>query len=1018
MSGILGEAFTPCPSKPRSSGGSNRSWAETLDSFLDDSVAFETTEQVEFTTEIQAPTLTAVRPRRSNRTGSGFHIHDDGTDKPTGPAEKRQRSDEVTGQGADRKASLLAQPAQRFRTKPSFAPNSPLTEQKENEVQHTSGRLEKNPKKKPRAFGSNECVSDPGPQKNMRRDIVYDPPDEMAASSVFMGLFSPLNNDKHKTLPQATENTQLNTRETTRKHQAPRSLSANARRAPLQPSAKIAQEAAFRVDVVGKNGGKENIPPGGLMNIGKKEDLQRTKSFNNRGYRNAPEKPLLQTATCQLKSSRSREASTATKPTLAKRGVLGDKKNHSKSSPARKGPTQNNKKALKVSTAPLPSASLSARASALAKRTGHSGPSRDSASERSAAKLKLRTLDSQYPKLTEGIKNPALYEDDWLLHQETVISQLVNALFEHFDHSNGSSDFSDHNTLRLECLEIYHTDYFIELYKKLQASLSCGVLSIPQHVLARSYRLKQDVGLRRKFLDIWVKSYNLHSLAAAAETVIGRKVFNDHDLFGESPKTDNHVQPAKSTIKKLEGFLDTFLLRNNDSNQSVICEYQRTVLRSIMLVALMDRAKQSLGSSLPRQLFVPSSLFKSSVGVLQALARVLLPSCGDIVKPVTHLGCSLSYKQNELQEYNYQMENIAVDLRDGVRLTRIVEVLFFTAKGTRPADEDHTEFTLNTGEVVSLLGDHTDVPLSKHLKYPCVSRASKIFNVQIALSALESVKGSNLILGDVRAEDIVDGYREKTIALLWALVGNWGLAGLVDWDDVTTEISRLKHKCLATIGNEEVKSEMWFTGKQFLDTDHHVQLLQHWTGLLAGLQGLHFNNMTTSFSDGRIYGSVVDEYEPYITGAHNTQSLHTRGSVSPMSLETRLRQLGCSTRFSRLVSPGCSASSHILGREFTLGALAFLCSRLLSASKRARAATVIQRAWRARLERQNMLRRTIAKNLATHCAAVVQTRNELLWATNVIIRWWRRIQAQRSQQCATGPQALRKPIRNPAGRHR
>ncbi|KAJ5697280.1 hypothetical protein N7488_010964 [Penicillium malachiteum] len=1015
MSGILGEAFTPCPSKLRSSGGSNRSWAETLDSLMDDSTEFETTEQIEFTTEIQPPTLTGVKPRRSNRAGSGFHIHDEGVEKSTGPAEKRQRSNEVTKQCADRKASLLAQPAQRFRAKPSFVPNSPRTEQKENEVQHTSGRLENKPKKNPRALGSNECVSDPGPQKNLRRDTVYVPPDELATSSVFMGLFSPLKNDKHKTLPQATENTQLNTKETTRKRQAPKSLSTNARRAPLQPSAKIAQEAAFRVDRVGKNGGKENIPPGGLMNVGEKEDLQRTKSFNNKPHRNAPEKPPLRTATSQSKGSRSREASTATKPTLSKRAILGDKSNHTKSSPVRKGPVQNNKNLLKVSSALVPSASLSARASALANRTGRSGATRNSTSESSSAKLKLSTLDSQYPKLTEGIKNPVLYEDDWLSHQETVISQLVNALFEH---SNGSSDFSDHNTLRLECLQIYHTDYFIELYKKLQASLSCGVLSIPQHVLARSYRLKQDVGLRRKFLDIWVKSYNLHALAAAAETVIGRKVFGDRDLFEDSSKSDNHVQPPKTIIKKLEGFLDTFLLRNNDSNQSVTCTYQRTVLRSIMLVALMDRAKQSLGSNLPHQLFVPSSLFKSSVGVLQALARILLPSCGDIIKPVSHLGCSLSYKQHELQEYNYQMENIAVDLRDGVRLTRIVEVLFFTAKGTQSSGEDQTELTLNTGEVFSLLGDNADVPLSRHLKYPCVSRASKVFNVQIALSALKSVKGSSFVLDDVRAEDIVDGYREKTIALLWALVGNWGLAGLVDWDDVTKEISRLKRKCLATIGNEQLNSELWFTGEQFDDADHHVQLLQHWAGLLAGLKGLQLSNMTTSFADGKIYGSVVDEYEPYIIAAHNAQSPHTKGPVSPMSLEARLRQLGCSTRFSRLVSPGCSESSHILGREFTLGALAFLCSRLLSASKRARAATVLQRAWRARLERQNVLRRTIAKNLATHCAAVVQTRNELFWATTVIIRWWRRVQAQRSQQCATRPQALRKPIRNPTDRHR
>lgn len=109
-----------------------------------------------------------------------------------------------------------------------------------------------------------------------------------------------------------------------------------------------------------------------------------------------------------------------------------------------------------------------------------------------------------------------------------------------------------------------------------------------------------------------------------------------------------------------------------------------------------------------------------------------------------------------------------------------------------------------------------------------------------------------------------------------------------------------------------------------------------------------------------------------------------------------------------LVTPG-TACSYLLDRDFTLGALAFLCSRLLSASKHARAATTLQRAWRARLAERDNHRRAIAKHLATHCAAVVQTRNEILWAKEVITRWWRASKARKQRQNTARSQPTRKP---------
>ena len=875
---------------------------------LDGDLSYEPTGQVEYTTEVGHPTLTGVRPRRANRTGSAFQILEDVVEKPAALTEKRRRPNAVTKLPSDRKSSLLAQPAQRFRPKVNFAPSSPSRHVEQESETQPKPRLgtrtveKTSPIPRLSVRGLHQTGNEEGLKKNLRRNTVYIPPDDTTVASVFMGLFSPLKKLQGEDMPHIFEDTQVNTLEARiAKRQARKSLAVSARKAPLQPCVKIAQEAAARVDVAGKNGGKENIPPGTFDEIEKTSILKSlppskpkrvsTVSTANPVRRN--------TANQALKSKTAEPVALSQKEKEAKRGVLGEKQRNARSQPSRVIPE---KSILREPKAPFKaSASLNARASALSDRFGRS----KNRSSRIGNISKLKELNHDYPMLTDNISKPALYEENWLSHQETVITQLVNALFECI---NGDMSSYDPSALRLELLDLYHTDYFTQLYTRLQASLSCGNLSIPKDVFGHNSRLRHDLGLRRKYLDIWVQSYDLRALTAALETVVGRKITSDTNLFesgtGASPEASAKRQ--KTMIRKVEDFLEAFLLRNDDIDlplprtkslpEEVQAKaYRRTVLRSIVLVVLMDKGRQSLRNSLPRRLFVASSPLRSSVEVLQALARVLLPSCGDIVKSLSHLGCHLSYKQHRLQEYNYQMENIAVDLRDGIRLTRMVEVLFFTSEHAQPDVEDQTEVTLSTGEALSLLGDERDLPLSKHLKYPCISRAAKVYNVQIALSALSSVRGSGTIVQGLRAEDIVDGYREKTIALLWALVSKWGLAGLVDWNDVRNEIARLKHKGITQLSHENIQGKTLYIDHSVIG-DEHARLLQQWASILATLKGLSISNLTTSFADGKIYESIVDEYEPYITG--NQESQETTMQPSP-SLEVRLQLLGCSSQFGK-----------------------------------------------------------------------------------------------------------------------
>jgi abnormal spindle-like microcephaly-associated protein len=520
---------------------------------------------------------------------------------------------------------------------------------------------------------------------------------------------------------------------------------------------------------------------------------------------------------------------------------------------------------------------LNTRASPLPDRLGDSQSSQNVWIEH--INPTLREANQRFSLLAENIAEPALYEDNWLSHQETVISQLVNGLFEYSDSSLTSYDA---NALRLDLLNIYHTGPFVDLYKRLQGSLSCGALRIPKETLTRGTRLHQDLGLKRRFLDIWIQSYNLCALVPALETVVGRQISDDStwlvDGLNDGPGS---TSSKKTVIRRVEEFLETFLLRNEDIDQPTTSFndhavegnakiYHRAVLRSIMLVALLDKGKECLGANFPRRLFQSSSDLKSSADVFRALLRLLIPSCGDMNRLFAHLNCRLSHKQHPLQEYNYKINTMAVDFRDGVRLARIVELLLLLPQHLQSVPDASTQVSLPTGEVFSLTEGNPDLPLSQHLKFPCVSRAVKIFNVRLVLGALASQKGAASVLDNIQAED---------------------------WDDVRKEITRLKHKAVAQLGYEAVKDETWFLDKESLG-DEHADLLQQWAGILAALQGLRVNNLTTSFANGKVYGGIMDEYEPYIAGGIS-ESDNPSLRFSSMSLESRLKRLGCSSQFGK-----------------------------------------------------------------------------------------------------------------------
>ncbi|KAJ4348269.1 uncharacterized protein N0V89_009641 [Didymosphaeria variabile] len=1007
----------------------------------------DTTANIEYTTEVQADLRYAKprRPARSMRKSSfntGLDIFEDVAqeDEQVAFETKRRSRASVMPAGVERRSNLLAHKPQKMHiAAPHVKEPLPQKPQRRRVSQLLTDRraVDENPTVQLQEVALDKReLRKQGPKKDPRRRTIYVPSDDTSVFTIHPGQpthkprnpreYSPDTGLELVTLSEE-EAENLVPALKQEKKALRKSLAAPPKRAPLLQTAR--QSQSFSQDIHGQGGGKENVPPGMQvfegkagthieLNFGKEEQKQpapkpsrvhfsskisetssqaRTKTEGTQkrlrpqfSHDGSPAKSIKAKADSVASSIRttSTRASTTTKSsvrTVKSRASSKSKNVLSSSSPFhtdRSPPTALRRR--KVERGPT--------TITLMHEVGKRAPAKEN-----------------YPVLTEDLARPELYEDNWLTYQEIAITQLVNSMFDSaIKDPNGEQSTEQ---LRKRLLDIYHGPSMASLHKRLQSSLQYGALSIPKDLLAHTLRLKDDVGQRKKFLNLWVKTYDLNTLRAAAEVIVGRQLSVPSRLSSGSTNSDDGSRVMRAERRAIENFLDTFLIRNEDairvkSGMGSIASiargdpgdefgsqgwsWRRTALRSLMLVLLLDKAKSA--DALSGCLFQSASLYKASTDVLHALSTMLLPSHGDITRPLGHLNYKTEHVQYPLQEYTYHIDNIAIDLRDGVALTRLVELLLYPRTTLTAQREDTITITMPTGDVFTSAVDLTSKEswvLSQHLKYPSISRAQRLYNVQVALAALDGVRGLPIqVVGGVTPEDIVDGHREKTLSLLWSLIGKYGLGTLVDWAQLTKEIERFRDAWYNRRDNYEqhdLDSEDDERTSGFTGLEHHKRLLLSWARCAARTHGLRVTNLTTSFSNPKILEAIVDTYLP-------ATLLDTTASLS---LAAKLKATGCSTSFIALFA---SPKTSIPSKDFTLLTLSFLASRLLPLNITHRAASTIQRAYRAHLACRSLRQRIIKAHIAHEAAVVAQARERLLNAAVLVQRRWRAVLERRKEE--------------------
>ncbi|XP_054158031.1 protein abnormal spindle-like [Oppia nitens] len=287
------------------------------------------------------------------------------------------------------------------------------------------------------------------------------------------------------------------------------------------------------------------------------------------------------------------------------------------------------------------------------------------------------------------------------------------------------------NSLRSTALALYQSNDVKRVNSKMLADIHNSKFAV-----RKDRAIHADIGFRKHIIDLLL-SYNPLWLRIGLETIY-----------------NNKIEMTTNSSNQMRLILGKFIAQNLLVSKELIAKYgHKTVvnffkddhhileakkyilIKFLNLLNFLDAAKQRRLIEHNPCLFRHSATNKSTVDLIISFARDYITGVGDITKYLRSIGFSLNYKQTPIEEYDFQVENLAIDFRDGIRLARLAE----------------------------LCTEHKQL-LSK-LLYPSNNITRKLHNIDVALKAFDQI-----VPNGISPKDIVYGHRKKTFALLDAII--------------------------------------------------------------------------------------------------------------------------------------------------------------------------------------------------------------------------------------------------------
>ena len=304
----------------------------------------------------------------------------------------------------------------------------------------------------------------------------------------------------------------------------------------------------------------------------------------------------------------------------------------------------------------------------------------------------------------------------------------------------------------------------VQIHQKLKASLRFGALALPKggpgDLIAA--RLQNDIAIRHQFMELWTNTYVDTVLCAALRAVIKHDSMEEYNP--RSSESDLHI------------LIVNCLLENRDMVPKELMEreslaawtWQRTMRRALITILLLDQARQLEIVKMP--IFKHNSHIKSSSAVIKELINIVQPCWTYHSRTLTHIGYRLNHSQRPLAGFDYTVRNLAIDFRDGIRLSRLIEIILSEQMYESDSQVGEPPNQMKKLAIYQLSSAKSSKTLSDKLRYPSVSKTAELHNVQIAFNAMSEVKDTALFTTVISAKHIVEGHREKTLTLLWSLL--------------------------------------------------------------------------------------------------------------------------------------------------------------------------------------------------------------------------------------------------------
>jgi abnormal spindle-like microcephaly-associated protein len=297
---------------------------------------------------------------------------------------------------------------------------------------------------------------------------------------------------------------------------------------------------------------------------------------------------------------------------------------------------------------------------------------------------------------------------------------------------------------------------------------------------------------------------------------------------------------AETLPSSAESTLATFVKERMLSDADIADAYQQQTLHTEMnkfasmmflsLVLFLDQAKSLRVIATDPPLFKTSGDIKSSAEMIKRFFHDVLSGGGDIMRQLRHIDYQVQHEQTPLAEYPFTVTNLSKDLKDGIRLCKLVEVLT------------------------------NDQELMSHVKCPVNAKAVAKYNIKLAFDAFAK-HGCKVSLC-ASEKDIMNGHQGRSLALLWQAMMHWQIMDMIDEKALCAEIDRIESWRRDSTGSRRssVASNSGIVDTQMYMNSEKLRLLLEWCRVVCARYGVSVHNFTTSFSDGVVLCLLINFY--------------------------------------------------------------------------------------------------------------------------------------------------------------